>query len=268
MGEEMIVVEEEESVETVPESLTEEEAAPVQETEADIVEEIETVSQEESVVEPTVEESVETVPSEGEAEEESVQVEEAIEEPTAEETVEAEPEEPTVEEPVEEPTVEEPVEEPAVEEPVETIPVETIPVEEESEDEEEQSSEEEEVAPVPKKAVKRIKVDVPKKPKGQKKDPTPKKSTVPVPARSAAAPGLPSSYQAPTSDTQKSGKKKRKADKVSPEDIPDKIFKPEAAARPMVTAFNENGEAAGQVTLPAVFKAPIRPDVVNFVHTN
>ena len=36
----------------------------------------------------------------------------------------------------------------------------------------------------------------------------------------------------------------------------------------MVTAFNENGEAAGQVTLPAVFKAPIRPDVVNFVHTN
>lgn len=41
-----------------------------------------------------------------------------------------------------------------------------------------------------------------------------------------------------------------------------------AAARPMVTAFNENGEAAGQVTLPAVFKAPIRPDVVNFVHTN
>merc|ERR1712147_280759 len=285
MGEEMIVVEEEESVETVPESLTEEEAALVQETEADIVEEIETVSQEESVVEPTVEESVETVPSEGEAEEESVQVEEAIEEPTAEETVEAEPEEPTVEEPVEEPTVEEPVEEPAVEEPVETIPVETIPVEEESEDEEEpepvvpeahigvaveeeQSSEEEEVAPVPKKAVKRIKVDVPKKPKGQKKDPTPKKSTVPVPARSAAAPGLPSSYQAPTSDAQKSGKKKRKADKVSPEDIPDKIFKPEAAARPMVTAFNENGEAAGQVTLPAVFKAPIRPDVVNFVHTN
>jgi len=293
-SEEMIVVEEEESVETVPESLTEEEAALVQETEADIVEEIETVSQEESVVEPTVEESVESVPSEGEAEEESVQVEEAIEEPTAEETVEAEPEEPTVEEPVEEPTVEEPVEEPtveepveepAVEEPVETIPVETIPVEEESEDEEEpepvvpeahigvaveeeQSSEEEEVAPVPKKAVKRIKVDVPKKPKGQKKDPTPKKSTVPVPARSAAAPGLPSSYQAPTSDAQKSGKKKRKADKVSPEDIPDKIFKPEAAARPMVTAFNENGEAAGQVTLPAVFKAPIRPDVVNFVHTN
>merc|ERR1711970_1490874 len=41
-----------------------------------------------------------------------------------------------------------------------------------------------------------------------------------------------------------------------------------AAARPMVTAFNENCEAAGQVTLPAVFKAPIRPDVVNFVHTN
>merc|ERR1712240_457862 len=28
------------------------------------------------------------------------------------------------------------------------------------------------------------------------------------------------------------------------------------------------GEVASQVTLPAVFKAPIRPDVVNFVHTN
>lgn len=33
--------------------------------------------------------------------------------------------------------------------------------------------------------------------------------------------------------------------------------------------FNaDNGEAAGTAVLPAVFKAPIRPDVVNFVHTN
>lgn len=33
--------------------------------------------------------------------------------------------------------------------------------------------------------------------------------------------------------------------------------------------YSEKGEASGRnVTLPAVFKAPIRPDVVNFVHTN
>jgi large subunit ribosomal protein L4e len=33
--------------------------------------------------------------------------------------------------------------------------------------------------------------------------------------------------------------------------------------------YNEQGEATGNtVPLPAVFKAPIRPDVVNFVHTN
>merc|ERR1712203_419241 len=36
----------------------------------------------------------------------------------------------------------------------------------------------------------------------------------------------------------------------------------------MVTVFNDQGEASGSVTLPAVFKASIRPDVVNFVHTN
>jgi large subunit ribosomal protein L4e len=41
-----------------------------------------------------------------------------------------------------------------------------------------------------------------------------------------------------------------------------------AAARPQVTVFNDQGEAADSVTLPAVFKASIRPDVVNFVHTN
>merc|ERR1712168_491954 len=40
------------------------------------------------------------------------------------------------------------------------------------------------------------------------------------------------------------------------------------AARPLVSVFNEQGETAGQVTLPAVFKAPIRPDVVTFVHSN
>lgn len=40
------------------------------------------------------------------------------------------------------------------------------------------------------------------------------------------------------------------------------------AARPLVSIFTDQGDVAGQTTLPAVFKAPIRPDVVNFVHTN
>jgi len=39
------------------------------------------------------------------------------------------------------------------------------------------------------------------------------------------------------------------------------------AARPLITIYSEKGEATDQnVTLPAVFKAPIRPDIVNFVH--
>jgi len=41
-----------------------------------------------------------------------------------------------------------------------------------------------------------------------------------------------------------------------------------ALARPLISVFDEQGEASGQVTLPAVFKAPIRPDVVSFVHSN
>merc|ERR1712121_618798 len=41
-----------------------------------------------------------------------------------------------------------------------------------------------------------------------------------------------------------------------------------AVARPLVSVFSEQGEVASQVTLPAVFKAPIRPDIVNFVHSN
>lgn len=40
------------------------------------------------------------------------------------------------------------------------------------------------------------------------------------------------------------------------------------AARPVITVFNENGESSGQTTLPAVFKAPIRADLVGFVHSN
>ncbi|KAK3752559.1 hypothetical protein QZH41_013418 [Actinostola sp. cb2023] len=41
-----------------------------------------------------------------------------------------------------------------------------------------------------------------------------------------------------------------------------------SAARPVITIFNENGESCGQTTLPAIFKAPIRPDVVTFVHSD
>lgn len=39
-----------------------------------------------------------------------------------------------------------------------------------------------------------------------------------------------------------------------------------ASARQLATVFNERGEASGSVKLPAVFKAPIRTDVVNSVH--
>lgn len=35
-----------------------------------------------------------------------------------------------------------------------------------------------------------------------------------------------------------------------------------------MSIFNENGECCGQTTLPAVLKAPIRPDVVTFVHSD
>jgi len=38
------------------------------------------------------------------------------------------------------------------------------------------------------------------------------------------------------------------------------------SARRHMTVFNERGEASGSVHLPAVFKAAIRPDVVNSVH--
>lgn len=40
-------------------------------------------------------------------------------------------------------------------------------------------------------------------------------------------------------------------------------------ARPLVTVYSDKDEDTGtSVLLPAVFKAPIRPDVVNFVHQN
>merc|ERR1712110_631822 len=41
-----------------------------------------------------------------------------------------------------------------------------------------------------------------------------------------------------------------------------------AAARPQISVYDEAGAASGQVPTPAVFKAPIRHDLVNFVHTN
>merc|ERR1711944_392635 len=39
------------------------------------------------------------------------------------------------------------------------------------------------------------------------------------------------------------------------------------AARPLISVYNEKGESTeSNITLPAVFRAPIRPDIVNFVH--
>jgi len=41
------------------------------------------------------------------------------------------------------------------------------------------------------------------------------------------------------------------------------------ATRPLVSVYSEKNESTGTtIALPAVFKAPIRPDVVNFVHMN
>lgn len=43
----------------------------------------------------------------------------------------------------------------------------------------------------------------------------------------------------------------------------------QACARPLISVYSEKGETIGKnVVMPAVFRAPIRPDVVNFVHTN
>ena len=40
------------------------------------------------------------------------------------------------------------------------------------------------------------------------------------------------------------------------------------SARPVVSVYGKDGKATGaQINLPAVFKAPIRPDVVTQVHT-
>lgn len=38
-------------------------------------------------------------------------------------------------------------------------------------------------------------------------------------------------------------------------------------ARPVVSVYNEKNETTGvEIKLPAVFRAPIRPDVVSFIH--
>ena len=47
------------------------------------------------------------------------------------------------------------------------------------------------------------------------------------------------------------------------------MLKALAAYRPLVSVYTEKNESSGAlVKLPAVFRAPIRTDVVNFVHTN
>jgi len=40
------------------------------------------------------------------------------------------------------------------------------------------------------------------------------------------------------------------------------------AARPIISVFSLSGEKSGETTLPAVMTAPLRPDIVQFVHTN
>ena len=40
------------------------------------------------------------------------------------------------------------------------------------------------------------------------------------------------------------------------------------AARPLVSVFSLTGDKAGETALPAVMTAPLRPDIVQFVHTN
>uniref|UniRef100_A0A7R9WC10 Large ribosomal subunit protein uL4 C-terminal domain-containing protein n=1 Tax=Pseudictyota dubia TaxID=2749911 RepID=A0A7R9WC10_9STRA len=40
------------------------------------------------------------------------------------------------------------------------------------------------------------------------------------------------------------------------------------AARPLVSVFSLTGEKAGETSLPSVMTAPLRPDIVQFVHTN
>ncbi|CAH1769289.1 6291_t:CDS:2, partial [Entrophospora sp. SA101] len=42
-----------------------------------------------------------------------------------------------------------------------------------------------------------------------------------------------------------------------------------ATIRPKISVYSEAGDSSiDNITLPAVFKAPIRPDIVRVVHTN
>jgi len=41
-----------------------------------------------------------------------------------------------------------------------------------------------------------------------------------------------------------------------------------SAARPLITVWNTDGSKRAEVALPSVMTAPLRPDVVQFVHTN
>jgi large subunit ribosomal protein L4e len=41
-----------------------------------------------------------------------------------------------------------------------------------------------------------------------------------------------------------------------------------AAVRPLVSVYGLTGDKSGETNLPAVMKAPLRPDIVQFVHTN
>jgi large subunit ribosomal protein L4e len=47
------------------------------------------------------------------------------------------------------------------------------------------------------------------------------------------------------------------------------LFQSLSAARPLISVYSDKNEPSGTtISLPAVFKAPIRPDIVNFVHDN
>lgn len=40
-------------------------------------------------------------------------------------------------------------------------------------------------------------------------------------------------------------------------------------ACPLISVYSKKGESSGiNVALPAVFKAPVQPDIMNVVHTN
>jgi hypothetical protein len=44
------------------------------------------------------------------------------------------------------------------------------------------------------------------------------------------------------------------------------LLQSKVVARPLITVYNEKAEASGtSIQLPAIFRAPIRPDIVSFV---